>query len=171
MLPRLRGPLPVLGGRTDARSELGISDYEDWGLINIVQGEGRVNLDLIRQRAQEIRQATSQLQRYGNLPQDEFVADETVVDAAKYRLIVAIEAAISICTHLSARIAGGSPENYAQPFQVLASTGVISEELANRLGQMARFRNLLVHGYAEIDDAARRSKGLGRLLVRHLGRH
>ena len=117
-----------------------------------MQGEGKVNLDLIRQRAQEIRQATRQLQRYGNLPQEEFVADDTVVDAAKYRLLVAIEAAISICTHLSARTAGSSPESYAQCFQVLASNGIISEELANRLGQMARFRNLLVHGYAEIDD-------------------
>lgn len=117
-----------------------------------MQSEGKVNLDLLRRRAQEIRQATSQLRRYGDLPQEQFVADETVVDAAKYRLLVAIEAAISICTHLSARTAGISPESYAQCFQVLASNGIISGELADRLGRMARFRNLLVHLYGEVDD-------------------
>ena len=76
-----------------------------------------------------------------------------VVDAAKYRLLVAIEAAASMCTHLAARQFGEAPSSYAQCFQVLASSGIISPELAERLAAMARFRNLLVHVYAEVDDS------------------
>ena len=81
----------------------------------------------------------------------EFSPNQTVVDAAKYRLLLAIEAAISICTHLAARLAQQSPDSYADCFNVLATSGIIEEELADRLARMARFRNLLVHVYEEVD--------------------
>jgi uncharacterized protein YutE (UPF0331/DUF86 family) len=110
------------------------------------------NLDLLRQRGEEIRRAISILARHASLPQNDFVEDQTIVDAAKYRLLIAIEAAIAICTHLTARMAGKAPATYAQCFEELARSGIISQELADRLGRMARFRNLLVHVYAEVDD-------------------
>lgn len=112
----------------------------------------RVNLDLLRQRAQEIRNGLAALSRYAALSQAEFVASQQVVDAAKYRLLVTIEAAISICTHLASRLAQTTPDSYAQCFDVLASANIISPQLAERLGRMARFRNLLVHVYGEVDD-------------------
>ena len=117
-----------------------------------VNSEGKFNLDLLRLRAQEIRRAANVLAGYSNLSQEEFVSDQMVVDAAKYRLLVAIEAAASMCTHLAARLLGEAPSSYAQCFQVLASSGIISPGLAERLAAMARFRNLLVHVYAEVDD-------------------
>jgi uncharacterized protein YutE (UPF0331/DUF86 family) len=112
----------------------------------------QVNLDLLRQRAQDIRNALAALSGYGALPQEQFLTSQQVIDAAKYRLVVAIEAAVSICTHLAARLAQTTPESYAQCFGVLASAGLISGPLAERLGRMARFRNLLVHGYGAVDD-------------------
>lgn len=112
----------------------------------------RVNLDLLRQRAQEIRAALTILSGYSTLPREEFLASQQVIDAAKYRLVVAIEASASICTHLAARLAQTTPDSYAQCFDVLASAGLISGPLAERLGRMARFRNLLVHGYGAVDD-------------------
>ena len=112
----------------------------------------RVNLDLLRQRAQEIRNGLAALSRYGALSQGEFVASQQVVDAAKYRLLVTIEAAISICTHLASRLAQRTPDSYSQCFEVLASADIISPQIAERLGHMARFRNLLVHVYGEVDD-------------------
>lgn len=113
---------------------------------------GSVNIDLLRQRGEEIRQATSLLARHGSLPMAEFVADQTVVDAAKYRILIAMEAAISICTHLSARLAGKAPATYAQCFEQLVTSGIITQDLGDRLGRMARFRNLLVHVYEDVDD-------------------
>ena len=113
----------------------------------------RVNVDLLTRRAREIRGAVAALSRLSALPREQFLADQTVVDAAKYRLVVAAEAAISICTHLAARLARTSPNSYAQCFEVLEAEGILSKELAQRMGNLARFRNLLVHGYAEIDDS------------------
>lgn len=112
----------------------------------------RVNPDLIRQRAKEIRDALEVLRGYGALPQEEFLARAETADAAKYRLVVAIEAAISICTHLAARLAQRAPESYAECFALLVGAGVIAPELGDRLGQMARLRNLLVHVYWQVND-------------------
>lgn len=112
----------------------------------------RVNLDLLVRRARDIRGAVAALRGLSPLPKEQFLADQTVVDAAKYRLVVAAEAAISICTHLAARLARTSPSSYAQCFEVLETKGILSTELTQRMGDLARFRNLLVHGYAETDD-------------------
>lgn len=43
-------------------------------------------------------------------------------------------------------------EKYSDMFRVLSEEGVLGERLAQRLEDMARFRNLLVHRYGEIDD-------------------
>lgn len=109
-------------------------------------------MELVGHRAQDIRSAVATLSAIGNRSREQFLADQMVVDAAKYRLVVAAEAAMSICTHLAARLAQKAPNSYAQCFDVLASAGVLSTELAQRMSNMARFRNLLVHGYAEVDD-------------------
>ena len=41
-------------------------------------------------------------------------------------------------------------EEYSQMFIILAKNGVISANLAKKLSNMARFRNLLVHRYGEV---------------------
>jgi uncharacterized protein YutE (UPF0331/DUF86 family) len=112
----------------------------------------KLNLDLLRQRAQEIRQSLSALESYRRLFREDFISNQQTADAAKHRLIVTIEAAMSICAHLVARLAHKTPDSYAQCFDILAASKVIPQELADRLGRMARFRNLLVHGYGQVDD-------------------
>jgi uncharacterized protein YutE (UPF0331/DUF86 family) len=44
------------------------------------------------------------------------------------------------------------PETYAQVFEVLYDLKVVSREFADRLKNMAKFRNRLVHIYWEIDN-------------------
>lgn len=111
-----------------------------------------LNLELLRQRAHEVREGLRLLSAFAELPVETFLERSEARDAAKYRLIVVIEAAISICNHLASRLAAGLPDNYAACFATLAAEGIIGEPLATRLGQMARFRNLLVHLYGQVDD-------------------
>jgi len=65
---------------------------------------------------------------------------------------VATEAALDICNHLAARRGARSPEDYADCMAVLQEIGAIGPDLRDRLARMARFRNLLVHVYARVDD-------------------
>ena len=70
------------------------------------------------------------------------------------RLLVAIEAALSLCYHVTAKRLKRVPEEYAECFAILAEAGIISRELSTKLQKTARFRNLLVHMYWKVDYGA-----------------
>lgn len=73
-------------------------------------------------------------------------------ESAKYLLIVAVEAALDLCQHLAVRGGGRAPESYADCFTVLHEMGILPADLVESLRRMARFRNLPVHLYWEVDD-------------------
>lgn len=83
---------------------------------------------------------------------EKFLSDPYIRDAAKYKLLVAIEAVISVCNHISVRVAREVPESYSDCFVILGKYRIISEELAEKLAEMAKFRNMLVRIYWKIDD-------------------
>jgi uncharacterized protein YutE (UPF0331/DUF86 family) len=111
-----------------------------------------VNLDRVRDLAGHLRDAVRQLRALAGPSAESFAADARTANAAKYLLIVACEAALDICNHIASRRAGRSPEDYADCMIVLAELGALPGDLAHRLARMARFRNLLVHLYARVDD-------------------
>jgi len=111
-----------------------------------------INLERVRQRLGSIAEAESRLAQLGALAEVEFLADFRNTESAKYLLVTAVEAAIDLCNHLVAKQGGRSPQDYADCFQVLAELGVIGGDFAQRLSQMARFRNLLVHLYWQVDN-------------------
>ena len=112
-----------------------------------------LNADLVRQRAGEIVESLARLERLGQLPEADFLANQDAKDIACYRLLLAIEAALALCYHWSATTLRVTPEDYSACFGALAGAGVIPAPLAERLQRMARFRNLLVHMYWKVDYA------------------
>lgn len=82
----------------------------------------------------------------------DLLADPTAVRAIKYAFVVAIETAIDAAQHVITSTDLRVPESFADSFRVLHDAGVVSPELADAMGAAARFRNLLVHGYADVDD-------------------
>lgn len=115
-------------------------------------GSDAINPNLVATKISEIQQSLERLDSITSKGRDVFLTDPDLIDSAKYRLITAIEAAISICNHIIARKFKRVPESYSDCFTILHECDVISAELAERLGNMARFRNMLVHIYWEIDD-------------------
>jgi len=111
-----------------------------------------LNEALLAQRFSEIRQTGELLKPYAEMPSSTFVADREAADAAKCRLLMGIEACAQVCSHIISRVTGQSPESVPSCFERLAAIGVIPREIALRLVQMARFRNILVHRYQMVDD-------------------
>ncbi len=68
-------------------------------------------------------------------------------------LQVAVEACLDIGRRIIALEGFRYPENNQDVFRGLAEEGVVSADLLPTLLEMARFRNLIVHDYARIDDA------------------
>ncbi len=111
-----------------------------------------MNLDRLRELAGYLRDAVRQLRELGQPPRELFVADPRATNSAKYLLIVAAEAALDICNHLAARRGARSPQDYADCMAIMTEIGVIDLDLGTRLMRMSRFRNLLVHLYARVND-------------------
>lgn len=86
------------------------------------------------------------------MPRGEYLAAPEKIHASKYLLLTAIEDSLAVANHVIASEAYRAPTDYADAFTSLAEGGVLPIDLATKLGAMARFRNLLVHEYARIDD-------------------
>jgi len=111
-----------------------------------------LNHDLLRNRCREITESVDRLEKIGLMSKAAFLQDQDIKDIASYRLLIAIEAALSICYHISAKHLKKIPENYAECFQLIGEAGIVPVMLSEKLQKMARFRNLLVHVYWEIDE-------------------
>lgn len=74
-------------------------------------------------------------------------------DVAHYRLLTAIEAALYVCYHVCARRLHRVPDDYAGCFALLGDAGLLSPDLSQNLQRVARFRNVLVHVYWDMDES------------------
>jgi uncharacterized protein YutE (UPF0331/DUF86 family) len=110
-----------------------------------------LDVDVVRGRCQEIELSLVRLEAIRAGGRETFLTDADVKDIGCYRLLIAIEAALALCYHVSARRLRTVPDDYAGCFQSLERGGIIPSDLSTRLQQMARFRNLLVHVYWQID--------------------
>jgi uncharacterized protein YutE (UPF0331/DUF86 family) len=111
-----------------------------------------VDLARLRSLLSRLTSACQELQPYAGMSLDQYLADRRSVHASKYLLVTAIEDALAIANHIIASEGYRAPADYADAFRSLAEAGVLDQSLSRRLEAMARFRNLLIHVYAEVDD-------------------
>jgi uncharacterized protein YutE (UPF0331/DUF86 family) len=95
----------------------------------------------------------SELRELQSADYDEYVSNYMIHKTVERVMQTAIEACLDIGRHLIAREGFRYPEDNKEVFRVLAEEDVIPRDLLPRLEGMAGFRNVLVHGYAEIDDS------------------
>lgn len=112
----------------------------------------KYNQDKVRKITSEILSSLEGLEDLKNLPLKDFLSDSHKVKSAKYSLIVAIEGAVDLCTHVIAMNGFRTPEDYADSFKVMSERGAFDGEFTKSLIQMVKFRNRLVHIYWDIDD-------------------
>ncbi len=93
---------------------------------------------------------TAALRGLSARPDVELHATSDALAAVKYRFVVAIEAAVDICRHVAASEGLRAPRDMRDSFLVLVEAGWLPDSVD--LTGMAGFRNVLVHGYAEVDD-------------------
>jgi len=110
------------------------------------------NPDKIGRLVSEMRKALTRLHALKEVDREAFLNDPDKIGSAKYNFIVAIEAAIDICSHIISQNGYRAPEDYADTFQVLSENGAFDEAFAKDLREMGKFRNRLVHLYWEVDD-------------------
>lgn len=106
----------------------------------------------VRQLLDRIAEEQGHLRRLATLDKEELLGDHDRLHAAKYGFVVAIEAAIDLGRHVIASEGLRAPDSFSEVFTVLGEAGFLAEDLVEAMEQAARFRNLLVHQYATVDD-------------------
>ena len=83
---------------------------------------------------------------------------------SEHTLQIAIQAALDVASHIVSDERLGEPVTNRELFDLLARHNWIDQQLADRLRRMVGFRNLLVHGYAEVDPLVVKD-----VVERHIG--
>ena len=109
--------------------------------------------DIIEGKIDVILRNLEFLNEYKYIDEEEFLNSYKDVQAVKYSLLEIVEACIDIASHIISAKGFERAESYAEMFEILCKRGVINRELAEKLSDMARVRNILVHGYAKVDNA------------------
>lgn len=83
---------------------------------------------------------------------EQLLADEVRLGHLKYTFQTAIEACIDAAQHVVAARGLGTPSSNAEAFRLLDRAGILPADVATSLAGAVGFRNVLVHGYADVDD-------------------
>jgi uncharacterized protein YutE (UPF0331/DUF86 family) len=100
----------------------------------------------------EIEKAVTILKSFREEKRKDLISDVRALGSVKYYLILAIEACVDIGNHILAKEHLGVPDSYSDCFKMLGDRGIISRDLSEKLINMAKFRNLLVHLYWKVED-------------------
>lgn len=97
-----------------------------------------------------MRQALAALRRHAGASAAELRGDFDLRLAVERGLQLCAQNALDIASHIESS-AGRAPENYRAAIDGLAASGALPPDFAARFGAIAGFRNVLVHGYLEVD--------------------
>lgn len=113
-----------------------------------------VDVDRVEVRLQRLEELIERLDDVRQEGEAAYLADPRQRAATERWLQLAIQICIDLGTQLVSEQSARPPSDYADVFAILGEKGDINKDLALRLGNAARQRNLIVHLYMEIDDRA-----------------
>lgn len=104
---------------------------------------------LIRKRLAFIETMLSDLRRWSR--PEEILTDVKTLRFVEHTLQLAIQAALDVASHIVADERLGEPARNRDLFALLARGGWILADQVEILQKITGFRNILVHGYLEVD--------------------
>jgi uncharacterized protein YutE (UPF0331/DUF86 family) len=109
-----------------------------------------IEKDIILKRFNGIQGELAELSELAKTPFQEFKGG-VGFKLAQYHLHRALEGVFHISSHILSRIPGAQATEYKELARKLGEFGVVDNDFANtKLVSMARYRNRLVHFYAEV---------------------
>lgn len=112
-----------------------------------------VDAESVATRLDRLSQLLEQLEEIRAGGRDAYERDFRTRLAAAHAVQLAVQVCIDIGAHLIAEQGLDAPTDYRGVFENLKAAG-LEPELSERLGEAVGMRNILVHGYLEVDDGA-----------------
>jgi uncharacterized protein YutE (UPF0331/DUF86 family) len=110
-----------------------------------------VDADSTTNRLQRLDELLRELDAIRAGGRDAYMAEPRTRLATEHALQLAIQSCIDIGAHLISELGLTAPADYRGVFASLASAG-LEQGLAERLAAAAGMRNILVHGYLDVDS-------------------
>ena len=110
-----------------------------------------VDKSLILRKLSELDQYYKQIKEYKKITVAQYSADWKIQRIIERTLQMMIETCVDIASHIIADQEYRVPISYSDTFTILFDEKIIGERLFNGLRKMAKFRNIVVHHYDEVD--------------------
>jgi uncharacterized protein YutE (UPF0331/DUF86 family) len=110
---------------------------------------GTTDIRVVRRHIAGLRRAIEELARHAGRPL-EALNDWDELRVVERGLQLCAQNALDIATHLAAS-AGRDIVDYASAIDVLAELEILDRDFTTGFRSVAGFRNILVHGYLEVD--------------------
>lgn len=111
---------------------------------------GQTDPQVLRRHLFALREALARLRKHAGRSAGELRADSDLRWIVERGLQLCTQNALDIATHIAAGSGLDAPD-YASAVDRLAELSVLPADFALRLRRIAGFRNVLVHGYLEVD--------------------
>jgi uncharacterized protein YutE (UPF0331/DUF86 family) len=99
----------------------------------------------------ELDESLKDWERYQQCSLEDLRKDRDKRNMILHAMLVSIQSAIDISSHLISQNDLKRPATYRETFDLLGQAGIISEKLAAELSDLAGFRNILVHIYWDLN--------------------
>ena len=99
----------------------------------------------------ELDESLKDWERYQRYSLEDLRKDRDKRNMVLHAMLISIQAAIDISSHLISRNQLKRPATYRETFELLGQAGMITEDLAVELSDLAGLRNVLVHIYGQLN--------------------
>jgi uncharacterized protein YutE (UPF0331/DUF86 family) len=111
---------------------------------------GEMDVRVVTRHLAALRQALGVLSKHSGTPIENLNTDAEERWAVERGLQVCAQNALDIATHIAAS-RGRDVQDYASAIDELGRLGVLPRDFAEQFRSVAGFRNVLVHGYLDVD--------------------
>lgn len=110
-----------------------------------------VDKNVVLRKLSELEIYVAQVKEFSNITLEQYKADWKPQRIIERTLQMIIETCVDIANHIISDSNMRPPKTYADTFRVLSENGILAANLFTVLEKMAKFRNIVVHQYEEVD--------------------
>ena len=115
------------------------------------KGKDMIDRRRVEHLVNYVQEMLNRLQNQQGKGFEEFAEDFQAVDASLYELQTMLEAISDIAMHVVTGANLGSPNSRPEAIEMLAKNEIIPRELAEKISQAVRMRNVIVHHYPSVN--------------------
>ncbi|HEY7215831.1 MAG TPA: DUF86 domain-containing protein [Thermoanaerobaculia bacterium] len=110
-----------------------------------------VDTNLVTAKLRELAEKIARVRSHSPPEASDLAADPDALDIVSFNLMLAVQACLDVASHLISDEGWAPADTHAEAFRRLFEQGVLTQKTAEILGSATGLRNIVAHGYADVD--------------------